>query len=1270
MSINAQPFNPTFKLIGNLQNDQVLVYDVSENAFVNAAGSAGGGASGSLDTVTNTGTGYELADMVGSAISMKSIIGGDNIDIVDNGVALVLSANFTESIQSGTNLGNGTTTVYRGVDATTNQLQFKSIRVLGDLQVADDGNTITISYTAGATGALDGSNNLSDLDNVAIARTNLEVLSEAESNAKYLRTDAHSLPTQNNTFDLGSASYRFNDIYAETLQGTAILAENLTIAGQDGDVLTYSGGQWVAGQVTQSGPVASQTLSLNGNVLTISGGNSVTLPEATAPITNYVKTDADSLPTQDKAFDIGSASFRFNDIYAETLQGTAILAENLTIVGQENEVLTWKNGSWTSEPVPGTDLSGAVQSLSLSGNELTISGGNTVTLPVYQDVDNYVRLDGHSLPTQDNQFDIGSATFRFNDIYAETLQGTAILAENLTVSGQVGDVLTYNGSSWVATAPENTGGGGGGSGIPQTLTLTGTTLSISGGNSVDLDDISVAGPQGPEGPQGPAGADGADGADGAQGPAGPKGDTGDTGPTGPQGPAGTTDYTQLQNLPTIPSDISELSDNTGIIQAANTDSQTLTLTGTSLQISGGNTVDLSGIGGTTDYDDLTNKPTIPSVLSDLTDISSNAPSTGQALVWDGVNNEWKPQTVSSGGNSYTDADARTAISSGVGLTYNSTTGVMALNASLSNLLDVDTTGIQNGQVIKWNGSQFTASDDTVLTSTDQLAEGSTNFWYTDARVENLLQSKSTDDIAEGSNLYFTNARFDARLATQLVAGNNITLTPGANGTITVSSTDTLSSATVSGDDLILTLSDGSTINAGSVRGATGATGPQGPAGNDGSDGAQGIQGPQGLKGDTGDAGPTGPQGPQGLKGDTGDTGPAGPTGAQGPQGLKGDTGDTGPQGIQGPAGPAGADGADSTVAGPQGPKGDTGDTGATGPAGPTGAQGPQGLKGDTGDTGATGPTGPAGPKGDTGDTGPTGPAGPTDYNLITNAPTIPSDVSDLTDTTNLLGGVSTLFALTDTNISSIADDQILSYDSSSGNWRNINLNSHPDFFSASDFGTAFSAKSIDDLGDVDTSGITSGQFLMWNGSSFVAQTVNSSTTVDLTNESINELSDVDTTTNSPVNGDVLTWDSSSNSWSPAAASSGGGSGGGTSVEYFKVNYATNGSLASISNATSGVSATILSSTGGDVEITFSGYNFPPAGVLIYGYAYQSNKYVIQPLNKDITTREIDGGGSSGSPTAFGSFGSTNITIKLREADTGSSRTFGSTTHAWIMFTMV
>ena len=78
-------------------------------------------------------------------------------------------------------------------------------------------------------------------------------------------------------------------------------------------------------------------------------------------------------------------------------------------------------------------------------------------------------------------------------------------------------------------------------------------------------------------------------------------------------------------------------------------------------------------------------------------------------------------------------------------------------------------------------------------------------------------------------------------------------------------------------------------------------------------------------------------------------------------GAKGDTGDPGPAGSAGPAGPKGDTG-DPGPAGPAGPKGDTGDPGPAGPAGP---------KGDTGDPG---PAGPAGPKGDTGDPGPQGSA--------------------------------------------------------------------------------------------------------------------------------------------------------------------------------------------------------------------------------------------------------------------------------------------------------
>lgn len=100
-------------------------------------------------------------------------------------------------------------------------------------------------------------------------------------------------------------------------------------------------------------------------------------------------------------------------------------------------------------------------------------------------------------------------------------------------------------------------------------------------------------------------------------------------------------------------------------------------------------------------------------------------------------------------------------------------------------------------------------------------------------------------------------------------------------------------------DLIITLSDGTTINAGHVVGAEGAQGPEGPQGPPG---AGGEQGPAGPKGDTGEQGPQGPKGDTGAQGLQGPKGDQGEQGIQGPQGPKGDTGDTGPQG------PAGADG--------------------------------------------------------------------------------------------------------------------------------------------------------------------------------------------------------------------------------------------------------------------------------------------------------------------------------------------------------------------------
>ena len=66
--------------------------------------------------------------------------------------------------------------------------------------------------------------------------------------------------------------------------------------------------------------------------------------------------------------------------------------------------------------------------------------------------------------------------------------------------------------------------------------------------------------------------------------------------------------------------------------------------------------------------------------------------------------------------------------------------------------------------LKFNVSDFNNSFDTRLAAktTSDIAEGS-NLYYTDARVNTLLDTKTTNDIAEGSNLYYTDARAQALL---------------------------------------------------------------------------------------------------------------------------------------------------------------------------------------------------------------------------------------------------------------------------------------------------------------------------------------------------------------------------------------------------------------------------------------------------------------------------------------------------------------------------
>ena len=137
---------------------------------------------------------------------------------------------------------------------------------------------------------------------------------------------------------------------------------------------------------------------------------------------------------------------------------------------------------------------------------------------------------------------------------------------------------------------------------------------------------------------------------------------------------------------------------------------------------------------------------------------------------------------------------------------------------------------------------------------------------------------------------------------------------GATGPAGVS----IVSANVSTGNLLITLSDSSVVNAGSI--ATGTQGATGPTGATGLTGNVGATGATGLTGNVGATGATGLTGNVGATGATGLTGNVGITGATG---LTGNVGATGPIGATGLTGNVGATGSSGTV----------GATGATGPAG-------------------------------------------------------------------------------------------------------------------------------------------------------------------------------------------------------------------------------------------------------------------------------------------------------------------------------------------------
>jgi hypothetical protein len=192
---------------------------------------------------------------------------------------------------------------------------------------------------------------------------------------------------------------------------------------------------------------------------------------------------------------------------------------------------------------------------------------------------------------------------------------------------------------------------------------------------------------------------------------------------------------------------------------------------------------------------------------------------GRSWKWNGV--VWVPQSQTfTNDGSFVHYDG--SLNVGIGTTTPSTkfevvgtitasavTGPLTGNVignvtgTVSDISNHSTTDLSEGSNLYYTQGRF----DTALTakSTSNLSEGS-NLYYTQGRFDTALTAKSTTDLSEGSNLYFTDERVDDRVNAMFVAGSNVTLTYDDNlNTFTVS-------ASASGGSII-TQDEGSQVNA-------------------------------------------------------------------------------------------------------------------------------------------------------------------------------------------------------------------------------------------------------------------------------------------------------------------------------------------------------------------------------------------------------------------------------------------------------------------------
>ncbi len=362
-------------------------------------------------TLKWNGTAWAPANDIDNDAQSLTLVGSSLT--ISNGNTVTLPSQINYSAGAGVNI-SGNVISNTGDLSNTNELQ--TLSVSGNQLTISNGNTVTVNagnnYTAGTGINVTGTviSNTSPDQIVSIAGTGSAIVSGLYPNFTVNATDAQIL----------------------SITGTQISISNgnsINIPTQT--VYTAGSGIGIAGNVITNTSLNTdgQTLSISGSTLSITGGNSVTIPLQT-PYT--------------AGTGIGIAGTVISNLNPD---------QTVVLTGGGATAIT---GTYPNFTITSTDTDTDAQTISLSGNDLSILNGNTITLPAQTP---YTAGTGIGI--------VGTVISNSAPDQTVALTGTGAT----TVSG-VYPNFTINSTDTDTDA--------------QTLSLAGSDLSILNGNTITL----------------------------------------------------------------------------------------------------------------------------------------------------------------------------------------------------------------------------------------------------------------------------------------------------------------------------------------------------------------------------------------------------------------------------------------------------------------------------------------------------------------------------------------------------------------------------------------------------------------------------------------------------------------------------------------------------------------------------------------------------------------------------------------------------------------